>query len=226
MQNKPKAKPISKAKKCPSTAISPFLLPILPNKAFLTPFRGNLGNLQQNKEGQKSDMKNNQKTPFFLNSPNLGKNHRLFYPSGRFKDSHCVLTCLLGCIQCLVGTACNILGIGVSIILAKANANRQCYLLFFPGRWRMRNRINHTLGNNSGIDERSIRQNDRKLITAVPCRCVDLSDAFFYFSANFPDDLIAGTVAIGIVYLLSAKLSTPTTLSWQTRGTIAQLLVL
>ena len=43
---------------------------------------------------------------------------------GRFKDSHRVFACLLGCVQCLVGSACNILRVGVSVILTKAYTNR------------------------------------------------------------------------------------------------------
>jgi len=43
---------------------------------------------------------------------------------GRFKDFDGVFAGLLGCVECLVGTACNILRICVSVVLAKANANR------------------------------------------------------------------------------------------------------
>jgi len=43
---------------------------------------------------------------------------------GRFKDSNGVFAGLLGRIECLVGTACNVLGISISVVLAEAHADR------------------------------------------------------------------------------------------------------
>ncbi len=64
----------------------------------------------------------------------------------------------------------------------------------------MSDTIHHTFGDDCGISERSVWENYRKLVATITCGGVNLPDAFLNLSADGSDDLVAGTVAEGIVY--------------------------
>lgn len=115
------------------------------------------------------------------------------------EDPDGILAGLLCGVEGLVGGLGDVAGADVGAVLADADADGKRDFVAFPDHGGAGDHLDHSFGDDDGIGQGGVGEDDCEFITAVSGGGVDLADAGADASADLLDGHVAGAMAVGVV---------------------------